>query len=61
VKMSLLRRLRLSLKNGEGVVSVEYAFTMLIAALIMVGVQALFERVSVNVIGQFIRWIKTFP
>ena len=59
--MSLLRRLRLSLKNGEGVVSVEYAFTMLIAALIMVGVQALFERVSVNIIGQFIRWIKTFP
>ena len=47
--------------NKKGVISVEYALCMVIAATIMIGVQALFIRMSVDILNQFTEWVKAFP
>jgi Flp pilus assembly pilin Flp len=49
------------LTNRRGVVSVEYALGMVIAACIMIGVQALFEQMSLGILDRFIEWVRIFP
>ena len=49
------------LKNKGGVVSVEYVFSMAIAAIIMIGVYDLFVEMSKKILTSFGEWVTLFP
>ena len=49
------------LMNRRGAISVEYALGMVIAAGIMIGVQALFEQMSLGILNKFVEWVRAFP
>jgi hypothetical protein len=50
-----------TIKNNQGTITVEYALTMVIAAMIMFGVQLLFIDMSEVVLDKFMFWVKQFP
>lgn len=46
----------------RGALAVEYAFCMLIIAVMMAGVQELFWEMSGDILGNFVEWIsQTYP
>jgi len=49
------------LTSKKGAISVEYALSMAIAVIIMIGVQALFEQMSLDILDQFITWVTEYP
>ena len=59
--MNFIKRFKVLLETRKGAVSVEYAFSMAIAAIIMIGIQVLFERMSLDILSQFKEWVKAFP
>ena len=49
-------------ENGErGAVAVEYAFGMLLAAFLMMGVEVMFRRMAIDVINFFKDLVTQFP
>lgn len=51
-----------SSENGErGAVAVEYAFGMLLAAFLMMGVEVMFRRMAIDVINFFKDLVTQFP
>lgn len=49
------------LTSKKGAISVEYALSMAIATIIMIGVQALFEQMSLDILDQFITLVTEYP
>ena len=50
-----------ALLNMRGAVIVEYALSMVFAALIMVGVLEIFTRMSLDIFITFLKLLQTYP
>lgn len=61
MKKTFLMGFNQFLKNKGGVVSVEYVFSMAIAAIIMIGVYDLFVEMSKKILTSFGEWVTLFP
>jgi len=57
----ILKKNKIALLNMRGAISVEYAFSMIIAALIMLGVLEIFTRMSLDVFNKFLKLLQTYP
>lgn len=51
----------LSKKTNRGAITVEYALTMFLAAIFMVGVELIFRRLATGIITQFKDIVSMFP
>ncbi len=47
--------------NDKGAITVEYALCMVLAIIIMTGVQILFENMSYDLINLFAQWVQMIP
>jgi len=47
--------------SNRGAITVEYALCMIVAVIIMTGVQMLFENMSHDLIKHFTQWVKMIP
>lgn len=45
--------------NINGAVAIEYVLNMAVAAIIMIGVDKLFEKMSFDIISTFIGWVRS--
>lgn len=45
--------------NVSGAVAIEYVLSMTIAAVVMIGVDKLFEKMSFDIISAFIGWVQS--
>lgn len=48
-------------KSSRGAVTVEYALTMVVAAILMIGVELMFRRLATEVITRFKDIVSIFP
>jgi Flp pilus assembly pilin Flp len=48
-------------ESSRGAITVEYAFTMVIAAALMIGVELMFRRLATDVIARFKDIVSMFP
>jgi uncharacterized protein (UPF0333 family) len=48
-------------KSNRGAITVEYALTMVVAAIFMVGVELMFRRMAIDVISRFKDIVSMFP
>ncbi len=48
-------------KSNRGAVTVEYALTMVLAAVLMIGVEVMFRRLATEVITRFKDIVSIFP
>lgn len=45
--------------DAAGAVAMEYVFGMAVAAVIMIGVDKLFEKMSLDILNAFIGWVQS--
>ncbi len=48
-------------KSNRGAITVEYALTMVVAAILMIGVELMFRRLATDVITRFKDIVSMFP
>jgi Flp pilus assembly pilin Flp len=48
-------------KSNRGAITVEYALTMVVAAILMIGVELMFRRLATEVITRFKDIVLMFP
>ncbi len=61
---SVFKTLRLpsfNKKSNQGAITVEYALTMVVAAIFMLGVEWMFRRMATDVIARFKDIVSMFP
>jgi hypothetical protein len=56
----IIHRLTARLSN-QGAISVEYALRMVLAAILMMGVERLFRNMAIDVLNLFIDMVSQFP
>lgn len=48
-------------KSNRGAITVEYALTMVVAAILMIGVELMFRRLATDIIARFKEIVSIFP
>ena len=48
-------------QSNKGAITVEYALTMVVAAIFMIGVELMFRRLAIDLIRQFKQIVMIFP
>lgn len=57
--MRIIKKIRVLLRCSTGAATIEYAYTIAIAAIAMVGVFELFRAVGIGILIYFIELLKT--